>query len=78
MMIQEMMKMTAFEFFLAVLITAFLMLFCVALIMAYSNYKSIKRLYKLFEILRDRQEHDYRLIQRYIRNGRSISNGKSK
>ena len=54
--------MTIFELFLAILITAFLILFVVSLIAAYSNYKSIKRLYKLVSILREREEKDFKAI----------------
>lgn len=53
-----------FEVFLAILITAFLILFIVSLITAYSNYKSIKRIYELMNIIREREEQDYRQIKK--------------
>ena len=70
--------MTIFEVFLAVLITAFLILFVVSLIVSYSNHIAIKRIYKLFDVLRDREEKDYIEIKRIKKFLRGDSDGKSK
>ena len=70
--------MTIFEVFLAVLITAFLILFVVSLIVSYSNHVAIKRMYTLFDVLRDREEKDYIEIKRIKKILRGGSDGKSK
>ena len=66
--------MTIFEIFLALAITSFLILFAIAVIFAFANHKDIKRLYKFFSILRDRESRDderIRKIIRYIGGGRN-------
>lgn len=55
--------MSFFEVLIAILICAFMILFIISMIAAYTNHMDIKRLYKYFEVIKRRENHDYAMIQ---------------
>ena len=70
--------MNVFDIFLALIILAFIVLFAMSMIAAYSNQQSIRRIYKMLEIMREHQDDDYRQIQRIKRMIGGRNYGKSK
>lgn len=70
--------MNVFDVFLVALIIAFLVLFALLMIVAYSNRSSIKRIYKMIEIIREHEDDDYWQIRKLKRAIGGMQNGKSK
>ena len=70
--------MNLFDIFLALIILAFIVLFSMSMIAAYSNRSNIRRIYKILEIMREHEDDDYRQIQKLKRIIGGMQNGKSK
>lgn len=70
--------MNLFDIFLALIIMAFIILFAISMIAAYSNRVAIKRIYKMLSIMRKHEDDDYRQIQKLKRVIGGVDNGKSK
>lgn len=70
--------MNLFDIFIALIIMALIVLFSMSMIAAYSNRSSIRRIYKILEIMREHEEADYREIQKIKRLIGGRNYGKSK
>ena len=70
--------MNLFDIFLALIIMAFIILFAISMIAAYSNRVAIKRIHKMLAIMRKHEDDDYRQIQKLKRVIGGVDNGKSK